>query len=197
MMPLSRFMVPKLVSRVSLIIPKDFVKARGRLHSQLPFQTTTQTNGTRKYASQQLHRDSKNRSIFLFAATITVGLGGFLLGQKYSSKESSFSKSYGDHKALKQAKEELKRMENGRLKVLDNPRTMETYGFSPNSYHPASKHSLVVKVYSTDDVVNVVNIARKYRIPVTPYSGGTSLEGHFGGVSNIRHPSYFAPERTL
>ncbi|PVF98174.1 hypothetical protein CPB86DRAFT_705625 [Serendipita vermifera] len=98
--------------------------------------------------------------------------------------ESSLSRSYGDQKALNQAKEELKLMENGQLKVLDDPRTMEAYGFSPNSYHPASKHNLVVKVYSTDDVVNVVNISRKYCIPITPYSGGTSLEGHFGGYSD-------------
>lgn len=38
------------------------------------------------------------------------------------------------------------------------------------------------QVYSTDDVVKVVKVSRKYRIPITPYSGGTSLEGHFGGV---------------
>lgn len=35
---------------------------------------------------------------------------------------------------------------------------------------------------STEDVVKVVNVARKYRMPIIPYSGGTSLEGHFAGV---------------
>jgi FAD/FMN-containing dehydrogenase len=38
-------------------------------------------------------------------------------------------------------------------------------------------------VFSTEDVVKVVNVARKWRMPVTAYSGGTSLEGHFGGAS--------------
>jgi hypothetical protein len=40
---------------------------------------------------------------------------------------------------------------------------------------------------STGDVQRVIQVANKYRIPVTPYSGGTSLEGHFsspfGGIS--------------
>lgn len=30
--------------------------------------------------------------------------------------------------------------------------------------------------------MRIVDIARKYRVPVTPYSGATSLEGHFSGV---------------
>ena len=30
--------------------------------------------------------------------------------------------------------------------------------------------------------MKIVNVARKYRMPVIPYSGGTSLEGHFTGV---------------
>jgi FAD/FMN-containing dehydrogenase len=28
----------------------------------------------------------------------------------------------------------------------------------------------------------VVNISRKHRMPIIPYSGGTSLEGHTRGV---------------
>jgi D-lactate dehydrogenase (cytochrome) len=61
--------------------------------------------------------------------------------------------------------------------------TLETYGYSPNSYHHAAPHSVVITVFSTEDVVKVVNTARKWRMPITAYSGGTSLEGHFGGAS--------------
>lgn len=35
---------------------------------------------------------------------------------------------------------------------------------------------------STEDVVKIVNVARKHRMPIIPYSGGTSVEGHFAGV---------------
>lgn len=30
--------------------------------------------------------------------------------------------------------------------------------------------------------MKIVNISRKYRMPIVPYSGGTSLEGHNRGV---------------
>jgi FAD/FMN-containing dehydrogenase len=48
---------------------------------------------------------------------------------------------------------------------------------------PVFQHSILVRVKSTEDVVKVVNISRKFRIPLTVYSGGTSVEGHFAGVS--------------
>lgn len=44
-------------------------------------------------------------------------------------------------------------------------------------------HSVIVFPNSTADVVKIVKIANKYRMPVVPYAGGTSLEGHFIGVS--------------
>ncbi|THH04151.1 hypothetical protein EW146_g10248, partial [Bondarzewia mesenterica] len=37
-------------------------------------------------------------------------------------------------------------------------------------------HRAIVHVRSTDDVVTVVNISRQFRIPLVPYTGGTSLE---------------------
>ncbi|KAH9016922.1 FAD-linked oxidase-like protein [Lactarius pseudohatsudake] len=58
---------------------------------------------------------------------------------------------------------------------------LEAHGFSPNSHHPGLPHSVVVYPTSTEDVVKIVNVAQKYRMPVVPYSGGTSLEGHFTG----------------
>ena len=50
-----------------------------------------------------------------------------------------------------------------------------------------SPHSVVVYPESTEDVVKIVKIATKYRMPVVPYSGATSLEGHFRGVSLSPH----------
>ncbi|KAH9057494.1 FAD-binding domain-containing protein [Lactarius vividus] len=58
---------------------------------------------------------------------------------------------------------------------------LEAHGFSPNSHHPGLPHSVVVYPTSTEDVVKIINVAQKYRMPVIPYSGGTSLEGHFTG----------------
>jgi D-lactate dehydrogenase (cytochrome) len=58
---------------------------------------------------------------------------------------------------------------------------LKTYGSSENSYHPTLPHAVIVRPSSTLDVVTVVKIARKYRVPITPYSGATSLEGQFSG----------------
>jgi hypothetical protein len=49
----------------------------------------------------------------------------------------------------------------------------------------ASHHSVVVYPGSTEDVSKIVKIAGKYKMPVTPYSGGTSLEGNFRAVSTF------------
>lgn len=43
-------------------------------------------------------------------------------------------------------------------------------------------HTVVVYPACTEDVVKVVKIANKYRMPVIPYSGATSIEGQFLGV---------------
>ena len=45
-----------------------------------------------------------------------------------------------------------------------------------------SNHTVVVRPESTEDVAKVVKIAVKYKMPVTPYSGGSSLEGNFRAV---------------
>lgn len=53
------------------------------------------------------------------------------------------------------------------------------------SYIPTGAlHSVIVYPLSTEDVVKIVKIAVKYRMPIIPYSGGTSLEGHTRGYSN-------------
>lgn len=97
---------------------------------------------------------------------------------------------YGSHEEVQQAIADLRTAFPAHDVVSTDPDALKTYGSSPNSYHPASPHSVVVHVTSTEDVVKVVNIARKYRVPIVAYSGATSLEGHFSGVSEITCPLY-------
>ena len=88
---------------------------------------------------------------------------------------------YGTREDVQKAIAELRAAFPERM-VSTDPDALKTYGSSPNSYHPESPHSVVVHATSTEDVVTIVNVARKYRIPVVAYSGATSLEGHFSGV---------------
>lgn len=106
--------------------------------------------------------------------------------------------------------------ENTASMVSTDPDDLHAHGFSPNGFHagvfisvqPSQllngrrhkhsstlsagiAHSVIVYPRSTEDVVKVVKVATKYRIPVIPYSGATSLEGQFRGVS----PHSRLPER--
>ncbi|KAI5116581.1 hypothetical protein M0805_009224 [Coniferiporia weirii] len=75
--------------------------------------------------------------------------------------------------------------EEGR--VTTEPEDLYDHGFSINDYHPGALHSVIVYPECTEDVVKIVKVATKYRMPIIPYSGGTSLEGHtrghaYGGI---------------
>ena len=63
--------------------------------------------------------------------------------------------------------------------------SLKTYGSSENSYLPAFPHAVIVKPMSTEDVVRIVNISRRYKVPIVPISGATSLEGHYAGVRTV------------
>ncbi|CAO3595739.1 unnamed protein product [Absidia cylindrospora] len=63
---------------------------------------------------------------------------------------------------------------------------LENHGYSSNSYHNEGAPNIVVFPRNTQEVVEVVKIANELGIAVIPFSGGTSLEGHFsapqGGI---------------
>lgn len=99
---------------------------------------------------------------------------------------------FGTHPEYLAAIEELKDIweKKGRGdQVSTDKEDLESHGISDWSYHEAKVPTVVVWVESTEDVVEVVKVATKYRIPITPFSGGTSLEGHFSSVS-LLFPSH-------
>lgn len=100
---------------------------------------------------------------------------------------------YGSHAEVEAAIAELKAALPAPRAVTTDPPVLRSYGYSENSYHPSAPHAVVVRAKSTEDVSTIVKIANKYRIPVTAYGGGTSLEGHFSGVSS----SFFVPDRSI
>lgn len=65
------------------------------------------------------------------------------------------------------------------MTVETDPEVLHVHGYSENDYHPAHAPTVVVTPHTTEDVVKIVHIANKYRMPITAYSGGTSLEGQF------------------
>ena len=98
-----------------------------------------------------------------------------------SATFDSVSSKYGDSKALANALAELGQALE-KSQVSTNADVLLDHGSSPHHHHNAALHHVVVYPRSTEDVVKIVNISRKYRIPVVPYGAATSLEGHVAGV---------------
>jgi D-lactate dehydrogenase (cytochrome) len=103
------------------------------------------------------------------------------IGHSSTDTPISLASSYGSPYDVEEAIKELRLALPGQHRVQTNKDSLELYGSSENSYHPSSPHSVIVQVNTTEDVVKVVDISRKYRVPLVPYSGATSLEGHFSG----------------
>lgn len=98
---------------------------------------------------------------------------------------SQAQNQYASKQDIQQAIAELRKVLPEESLVVTDLDTLKLYGHSDNSYHPTSPHSVIVRPRGTDDVVHIVNVARKYRVPIVPYSGATSLEGHFSGVRSV------------
>ncbi|CEL55629.1 hypothetical protein RSOLAG1IB_01641 [Rhizoctonia solani AG-1 IB] len=101
-----------------------------------------------------------------------------------SRRDSSITPVYATKAAIIEAITELEAL-FPKGEVSTDSDVLRAHGFSDNSYHPSAPHSVVVLAHSTEDVVKIVKIANKYRIPITAFSGGTSLEGHFGGTPGV------------
>lgn len=178
---ISRCNSSRLSSSVSAGLPRFGIRAGTR--SNLSSSSSTPSVTSTLKTPNPLPR------LVLFATL--GGIAGVVIASTLSPTKASelvegkplIKYKYASPSEAQKAIEELKGIFSDKGRVLSDQETLETYGYSPNSYHHAAPHSVVVRVFSTEDVVKVVNVARKWRMPVTAYSGGTSLEGHFGGVS--------------
>lgn len=92
---------------------------------------------------------------------------------------SGLNDNYGTPEDFQKAIEELRTTFPKEGTVTTDSEDLQIHGHSENDYHPGSCPSVVVYPDSTDDVVKIVKIANKYKIPVIPYSGATSLEGNY------------------
>lgn len=111
---------------------------------------------------------------------------------------SGLNEKYGTPADFQKAINELRAAFPDSNAVSTDTDDLHQHGFSGNDYHPGmtivesklrsswcspgSSPTVVVYPTSTEDVVKIVNISRKYRMPVVPYSGATSLEGQYRAV---------------
>ncbi|KAI0085452.1 FAD-linked oxidase-like protein [Irpex rosettiformis] len=143
----------------------------------------TSSNGSTSSNNALLRGLFAGVGLSLTAGLVAYRTGIISVNGDSTASATNSSVKYGSHEDVQKAISELRVALPDPHTVVTDPDALKTYGSSPNSYHPASPHSVVVHVISTEDVVKVVNIARKYRVPVVAYSGATSLEGHYSGES--------------
>ncbi|KAF9077968.1 FAD-linked oxidase-like protein [Rhodocollybia butyracea] len=172
----------------------------GVIRRGLPLFRANSRLGTKSPTARMIRFSSSNTSattsstsflssrtlLTLSAASLISGCAGFFFGTRDTEDTSKIpivlSSKYASPQECAQAIAELeKTFSDDKDAVSTNPDDVAAHGFSSNDYHPGISHSVVVYPASTEDVVKVVKIATKYRMPITAYSGATSLEGHFRG----------------
>ncbi|KAF8734138.1 FAD linked oxidase, partial [Rhizoctonia solani] len=141
----------------------------------------------RRTLSLAVPTSSRTSYTTLVGVAAVSGLAGYLLSQSISENKPNdalVTPVYATKAAVLKAITELETLLS-KDNVSTDSDVLKAHGFSDNSYHPSAPHSVVVLAHSTEDVVKIVKVANKYRIPITAFSGGTSLEGHFGGTPGV------------
>ncbi|KAI0687856.1 FAD-linked oxidase-like protein [Cytidiella melzeri] len=145
---------------------------------------STQASGTGSVVSKRI-----SPLVFTLGAALGVGLTYYFTSGPAPSKPhqgsqifdscSGLNNAYGSAEDFQKAIGELRAAFTDEAAVSTDPDVLEVHGFSGNDYHPGSSPTVVVTPGCTEDVVKIVNISRKYRMPIVPYSGATSLEGQY------------------
>ncbi|MGA2960251.1 MAG: FAD-linked oxidase C-terminal domain-containing protein [Candidatus Korobacteraceae bacterium] len=85
---------------------------------------------------------------------------------------------------LDSAVEALKSLLGSRASTALVQREHHSHG---ETYHPPAMPDAVCYPHTTEEVSEIMKISAKYKVPVIPFGGGTSLEGHvnalYGGIS--------------
>lgn len=142
------------------------------------------------------------RNLLLAIAAVSIGTNLYLGTRKtnapsvspspspngYAYKDPQLRYQYGSKEDFLKAIEEIKTyFANATGEPWDDHVSLdedeiERRGTDENGHMGSSegtKPSVIAYVRDTPDVQAVIKIANKYKMPIIPYSGGTSLEGHF------------------
>ncbi|KAI1073304.1 hypothetical protein LB507_010789 [Fusarium sp. FIESC RH6] len=141
--------------------------------------------------SQSHHRESPRRPVLLasaLSATATsVGGALLLLSLGYGSTAVENENRYANRRQMELAVEEI-RQALGEDSVSIEDEILHAHGYSEWSTINIDRLPVAVTFpSSTEEVAVIAKICHKRRVPMIPYSGGSSVEGHFsapyGGVS--------------
>ncbi|KAG6878896.1 hypothetical protein C0992_006833 [Termitomyces sp. T32_za158] len=157
-------------------LPYSYLNRVPQRHSSTSIENSAGSASARQSGNLSYHRG------ILALSCISSGIIGFTLaktlgGSPFEKAGSIEKPKYGTPKDFERAIQELKAAFPDADTVSTDPEDLRIHGFSVYDYRPGRLHSVVFYPTSTEDVVRMVMIATKYKMPVIPYSGATSLEG--------------------
>ncbi|KAI0344438.1 hypothetical protein BDW22DRAFT_1354465 [Trametopsis cervina] len=172
--------------------PSQVLQARRHPASPHSFRSPQTPNIRCKSTHAPDTTSSRSKSIYFYVLAFGAAVGALgsytipkLLSTKPHQESQTFHTSAGLNSAYGTAEDFRKAISELHDNFLDegvvstDPDVLHVHGYSENDYHPSSSPTVVVYANSTEDVVKIVNISRKYRMPIVPYSGATSLEGQY------------------
>ncbi|KAK4214093.1 mitochondrial D-lactate dehydrogenase [Rhypophila decipiens] len=144
--------------------------------------------------------DLKNASAWPLSGVFAVALGAGLAGWGISELrhrgfpgtmmlDSLFPMpKYASLGEMEQALKEIRSELGGEDIISTDPEDLHAHGYSEwSTSNPEGLPVAVAYPRSTEQVATIARVCHKYRVPIIPYSGGSSLEGNFsapfGGIS--------------
>ncbi|GBE82161.1 FAD-linked oxidase-like protein [Sparassis latifolia] len=172
-------------TRLRPLLPGGSKLQCGLLPGRRPLPSRLQVPGTRRNSQLSSASEGSGRRALAYAfGAISSAFFGYYLATTQSPRAAAASGHelntlYGTPEDFKKAIAELRRLFPSEDSVTTDPEDLHVHGYSEYDYHGGSSPTVVVFPNSTEDVVKIVRVANKYKMPVTPYSGATSLEGNF------------------
>ncbi|KAH7240249.1 uncharacterized protein BKA55DRAFT_621461 [Fusarium redolens] len=161
------------------------------LSARRPFHNTSfERNNTSETKRHSRTQEQRNNPVFLasaLSATATT-IGGTLLYTIVShEKEKDGESQYANRDEMESAVEEIRKA-LGEDAVSIEDEILHSHGYSDWSTINIDRLPVAVTFpKTTEEVATIAKICHKRRVPMIPYSGGSSVEGHFsapfGGVS--------------
>ncbi|CEJ57174.1 Putative Oxidoreductase, FAD-binding [Penicillium brasilianum] len=146
--------------------------------------STTSANGNQHQNSSSGSSSSTNSSSWTASRTLLVSAFAAGLGYGYASygRESpraAKKPQYGSPKDFEKAIAEL-RAKLGEDSISTDEGDLQQHGYSEWSSLNADRLPVAIAYpNSTEEVAEIAKVCHKYRMPMIPYSGGSSLEANF------------------
>lgn len=168
---------------------------------------STSSSSTTSTTPTPFNPSKYNTFTIILSSALVFGSVGLYLGNNYAKDtiyqnppsdlfplesttalQSLPSPTYGSHEDYNKAFAEIEEIvgkNNTSTAISTRKDHSDTYW---NTHHATADQKPFAVVYprSTEQVSQIMKLCSKYRVPVVPFSGGTSLEGHFiptrGGI---------------